>query len=246
LLLDEYDHFANGLVSFNLEGFKKAVSRNGFVRKLYEKLKIATRQNIIDRMFVTGVSPVTVDSLTSGFNIATQISLDLECHNLMGFTEAEVAEILRGVGATESDMPKLIRDMRRWYNGYSFNVATKERLYNSDMVLYFAHFYVQYKAYPTEMLDINIASDYSKIRKIFRIGGFESEKWIVLDKLIRGERVLFSLTSQFSFEKKSFPIEDILSLLFYMGFLTIKKKWGNTALRVFVNSLNKPILSLNS
>ena len=227
LLIDEYDHFANELVSFNLDGFKNAVGRNGFVRKFYETIKIATREGIIDRMFVTGVSPVTVDSLTSGFNIATQISLDLNCHKLMGFTEAEVADILRGVGATEGDMPKLIRDMRKWYNGYLFNVEAPERIYNPDMVLYFAHFYAQYKKYPDVMLDINIASDYSKIRKIFRIGGFEQDKLQILDRLIRGERVLFPLTIQFSFEKKGFPTEDLLSLLFFMGFLTIKKKWGD-------------------
>ena len=227
LLIDEYDHFANELISFDLEAFKKAVSRNGFVRKFYETLKAGTRDGTLDRLFVTGVSPVTVDSLTSGFNIATQLSLDLNCHNMMGFTEAEVAAILRGIEAAEADMPKLMRDMKSWYNGYLFNVKAKEKLYNSDMVLYFANIYAQYKTYPDEMLDFNIASDYSKIRKIFRIGGFENDKLEILDKLIHGEKVLFALTSQFSFEKKGFPIEDLLSLLFFMGFLTIKKKWGD-------------------
>jgi hypothetical protein len=227
MLIDEYDHFANELVSFNLDGFKNAVSRNGFVRKFYETIKIGTRDGVVDRLFVTGVSPVTVDSMTSGFNISTQLSLDLNCHNMMGFTEGEVAEILRGVGVTEEDMPEVMRDMKKWYNGYLFNAEAAERLYNSDMVLYFANFYAQYKKYPKKMLDINIASDYSKIRKIFRIGGFENDKLQVLDKLIRGERVLFDLTDQFSFEKKGFPTEDLLSLLFYMGFLTIKRGWGD-------------------
>jgi hypothetical protein len=227
LLIDEYDHFTNELVSFNLEGFKKIVSRNGFVRKFYETIKTATGDGIVDRLFVTGISPVTVDSLTSGFNISTSLTLDLNCHNLMGFTEAEVAEILRGVEAKEEDMPKMMRDMKKWYNGYLFNVEAKERLYNADMVLYFAHYYAQYKKYPQKMLDINIASDYSKIRKIFRIGGFENDKLKVLERLIKGERVLMQLTDQFSFEKTGFPTEDMLSLLFYMGFLTIKKKWGD-------------------
>ncbi|MFN0204601.1 MAG: AAA family ATPase [Bacteroidia bacterium] len=227
LLIDEYDHFTNELVSFNLEGFKKIVSRNGFVRKFYETIKTATGEGIISRIFVTGVSPVTVDSLTSGFNISTNISLDLNCHNLMGFTEAEVADILRGVGAKEENMPKLMRDMKKWYNGYLFHYEVVERLYNSDMVLYFANFYVQYQKYPQRMLDINIASDYSKVRKIFRIGGFENDKLKVLEKLIRGEKVLLFLTDQFSFEKAGFPTEDMLSLLFYMGFLTIKRNFGD-------------------
>jgi hypothetical protein len=145
----------------------------------------------------------------------------------MGFTEREVEEILRGIGVTEDELPELMRDMKRWYNGYLFNIEATDRLYNSDMVLYFANFYAQYKKYPKKMLDINIASDYSKIRKLFRIGGFENDKLKVLDRLIRGERVLFDLTDQFSFEKKGFPTEDLLSLLFYMGFLTIKRGWGD-------------------
>ena len=227
LLIDEYDHFANELISFDLATFKKAVTENGFVKKFYETIKTATRDGSVDRLFITGVSPITVDSLTSGFNIGTQLSLDLECHNLMGFTEGEVETIFEGIGVTEKELPKLMRDMKKWYNGYLFNAEAKERLYNSDMVLYFANEYARYKTYPKKMLDFNIASDYSKIRKIFRIGGFENDKLMILDRLIRGERVLFDLTDQFSFEKRGFPTEDLLSLLFYMGFLTIKKKWGD-------------------
>ena len=227
LLIDEYDHFANELISFDLGAFKKSVTENGFVRKFYETIKTATQNGIVDRLFITGVSPITVDSMTSGLNIGTQLSMNLACHNLMGFTEGEVEDILRGIDVTEAELPKLMRDMKRWYNGYLFNSEAKDRLYNSDMVLYFANEYSQTRAYPKKMLDFNIASDYSKIRKIFRIGGFENNKLAILDKLIRGERVLFDLTDQFSFEKKGFLLEDLLSLLFYMGFLTIKKGWGD-------------------
>ena len=241
LLIDEYDHFANELVSFNLDGFKNSVSRNGFVRKFYETIKSATGEGIVDRIFVTGVSPVTVDSLTSGFNISRNISLNLNCHNLMGFTEDEVAEILRGVGASEKNMPKLMRDMKKWYNGYLFNIQAKEQLYNADMVLYFAEAYSEHQKYPEEMLDINITSDYSKVRKIFRIGGFENDKLKILERLIRGERILVALTSQFTFEKAGFPTEDMLSLLFYMGFLTIKKKWGDKYELVMPNKVIRDI-----
>lgn len=227
LLIDEYDHFTNELVSFNLDGFKKIVSRNGFVRKFYETIKTATGEGVVDRMFVTGVSPITLDSMTSGFNISTSLTLNLHFHNLMGFTETEVVAILRGIEVKDKDMPKLMRDMKKWYNGYLFEPNATERIYNSDMVLYFAHHYAQFGNYPREMLDINIASDFSKIRKIFRIGGFENDKLKTLERLIKGERVLVQLTSQFSFEKAGFPTEDMISLLFYMGFLTVKKMWGD-------------------
>jgi hypothetical protein len=241
LLIDEYDHFTNELVSFNLEGFKESVSRNGFVRKFYETIKTAAGNSIVDRLFVTGVSPVTLDSMTSGFNISTSLTLDADFHNFMGFTEAEVADILRGIEVSETDMPKLIRAMKKWYNGYLFSTKAPESVYNPDMVLYFAHYYARYREYPEEMLDMNIASDYSKIRKIFRIGGFENNKLATLERLIKGERVLVQLTSQFSFEKAGFPTEDMISLLFYMGFLTIKKKWGDKYEMVMPNKVIRDI-----
>jgi hypothetical protein len=227
LLIDEYDDFTTKLVSADLDEFKNNANQSRFVRAFYETIKTGTGLGVVANIFITGVCPIALDSFSSGFNIGTNISLDLNCHNLMGFTQTEVAEILRGVGAKEENMPKLMRDMKKWYNGYLFNIRATEPLYNSDMVLYFANYYVQYKQYPEEMLDINIASDYSKVRKIFRIGGFENDKLKVLERLIKGERVLVALTSQFSFEKAGFPTEDMLSLLFYMGFLTIKKKWGD-------------------
>ena len=226
LLIDEYDHFANELMAFDLQGFLKIVSKNGFVRKFYEMIKTATRNGIVERMFVTGVSPITLDAMTSGFNIATQISLSPYFHDLMGFKKEEVEEILLGVGVEEANLKKVMSDIKKWYNGYLFNVKAEEQLYNSDMVLYFAQYFLQNKSYPEEMLDINIASDYTKIRKMFQIGGKEAEKIPILEKFIKNERVLITLTAMFSFEKQGFPMEDLLSLLFYMGFLTIKKKWG--------------------
>jgi hypothetical protein len=134
LLVDEYDHFANELVAFRLADFKSSVSRNGYVRKFYENVKTATGDGIIDRIFMTGVSPVTLDSLTSGFNIGTHLSLDIQFHNMMGFSEAEVAEILAGVGVAETTLSTVLGDIRQWYNGYLFNGKAQTRLYNPDMV----------------------------------------------------------------------------------------------------------------
>lgn len=135
LLIDEYDHFANELVAFRLEEFKTSVSRNGFVRKFYEAIKTATGDGVVDGIFITGVSPLTLDSLTSGFNIRyTPHSRFLQFHNMMGFTEQEVEEILVGIGAKESILPLVIHDMRQWYNGYLFSSKAESRLYNPDMV----------------------------------------------------------------------------------------------------------------
>jgi hypothetical protein len=221
VLVDEYDHFANELVAFRLEEFKTSVSRNGFVRKFYEAIKTATGEGVVDRIFITGVSPLTLDSLTSGFNIGKHLSLSLQFHNMMGFTEQEVESILRGVGVNDLNLPGVIHDMRQWYNGYLFNGKAAPRLYNPDMVLYFASELGQAGAYPEELLDTNIASDYGKLRELFRVEGQEVQNVAVLNELITEGQVSAQLTRQFSFEK-DFTRDDLISLLYYLGIITIK------------------------
>lgn len=221
LLIDEYDHFANELVAFRLEEFKSSVSRNGYVRKFYESIKTATGDGIVDRIFITGVSPLTLDSLTSGFNIGTHLTLDIDFHNIMGFTEQEVAAILTGVGVAENALATVLGDMRQWYNGYLFNGKAAARLYNPDMVLYFASRYARHQSYPEELLDINIASDYGKLQDLFRIDGQEVQNLAVLNELITHHQVAAQITRQFSFEKE-FTRDDLISLLFYLGIVTIK------------------------
>ncbi|MBV7331701.1 ATP-binding protein [Chloroflexi bacterium TSY] len=222
VLIDEYDHFANELVAFRLEEFKEIVSRNGFVCKFYESIKAATGSGIVDRIFITGVSPLTLDSLTSGFNIGTHLSLDSQFHNMMGFTEDEVAIILRGVNVSEDNIPQTIADIRQWYNGYLFNGKEQIRLYNPDMVLYFVKELGRYGAYPAELLDTNIASDYGKLRQTFRVDGQEIQNLAVLNELITEEQIAAQLTRQFNFERE-FTRDDLISLLFYLGIITIKE-----------------------
>lgn len=222
LLIDEYDHFANELIAFRLAEFKMSVSRNGYVRKFYESIKTATGIGVVDRIFITGVSPVTLDSLTSGFNIGTHLTLDLLFHNMMGFTEPEVADILTGVGVTVDALSTVLDDIRQWYNGYLFNGNAPVRLYNPDMVLYFAARYGRHGTYPEDLLDTNIASDYGKLRELFRVEGQEVQNLAVLNELITEGQIAAQLTQQFSFEK-DFTNDDLISILFYLGIVTIKQ-----------------------
>ncbi|MEZ4713768.1 MAG: AAA family ATPase [Caldilineaceae bacterium] len=221
LLIDEYDHFANELVAFRLDDFKTSVGRNGFVRKFYESIKTATAEGIVDRLFITGVSPLTLDSLTSGFNIGTHLTLDLEFHNLMGFTEEEVIAILQGSGLAADRIPTALDDLRQWYNGYLFHPKAQGRLYNPDMVLYFASKVGRTGEYPEELLDTNIASDYGKVRQLFKVEGQEVQNFAVLQELITEGQISARLTRQFSFEK-TFTYDDFVSLLFYLGIITVK------------------------
>jgi Predicted AAA-ATPase/PD-(D/E)XK nuclease superfamily len=221
VLIDEYDHFANELLSFDMERFKSDISRNGFVRKIYESIKTATGTGLVDRIFITGVSPVTMDSLTSGFNISDNISLNPIFHDMMGFTHAEVFELLKKMNIPAEQIPTFMSDLKEWYNGYRFGRGSN-LLFNPDMLLYFLKEYNSYGQYPEEMLDGNIVTDYRKIRNIFKIGGNEIERYELLDELVKIKHIDFTLTRMYNLEI-NFTDDDFLSLLFYMGMLTFKE-----------------------
>ena len=221
VVIDEYDHFTNELISFRLIEFQEIVSENGYVRKFYEVIKTATQEGVVDRFFATGVAPITLDSLTSGFNIGKNISLRPHYNEMMGFTEEEVGDILKSIDIPISKIDEMTEEIRRWYNGYLFHPRGNKRVYNSDMVLYFATEYAQYQNYPENLLDTNISSDYGKIGKLFRLGGEESGRLKILEQLLKEKDIYTQLTEQYSFARK-FTEYDFLSLLFYMGLLTIK------------------------
>jgi hypothetical protein len=241
LLIDEYDHFANELIAFRMDSFRNIVSKNGWVRKFYETLKIAANEGVIEKMFITGVSPIMLDSMTSGFNIASNRTLTPSLHNMMGFTEDEVRDLLRGIEISETQLPELLEVLKSWYNGYRFSKRGKDLIYNADMVLYFVEEYKQYQEAPEKMLSTNIASDYNKIKQLFSIGGHEQEKWDFVDKLLKGEKIEVEITDIFSFER-NFTTTDFLSLLFYMGFLTIDSVSFDTS--VYLKMPNRVIANL--
>jgi len=219
IMIDEYDHFANEILAFNFDHFSEFVSRNGFVRKFYEAIKEATATGIVDRLFVTGVTPITLDSLTSGFNIATNFSTYKYFHQMMGFTGKEVETLLKQVSTAECE--PVLKNLKKWYDGYLFSKKANTRLYNPDMVLYFLKEYASENEYPDNLIDVNIASDYGKVRNLFRLGAVE-QNYVVLEKLIKNEALNGLLTQQFSFDKK-FSKNDFLSLLFYLGLVTIQE-----------------------
>lgn len=234
LLVDEYDHFANEILAKNFDQFLKFVGKDEFVRKFYEVIKTATGEGIVQRMFITGVTPITLDSLTSGFNIAKDLSVDEDFNGMMGFTREETHGLLQKLcdvlpnenASTEA----IMEDLKRWYNGYRFHPNCKERIYNPDMILYFATAFARKGNYPDQMIDTNIASDYGKIQGLFQIKNPE-QNYQVLEKLIKEGHVQSELTAQFSFEKyfdgTAFRQQDFISLLFYLGFISIEGKLLN-------------------
>ena len=222
VIIDEYDHFANEIMAFNFDHFSEFVSRNGFVRKFYEAIKEATGRGIVNRFFATGVTPITLDSLTSGFNIAANFTTHFYFHEMMGFTEPEVDTLLKKTAphlAIDTHQ-RVLENLQKWYDGYIFARKAKVKLYNPDMVLYFLKEYAYENEYPETLIDINIASDYSKIRRLFSLGTGEHYQ-VVLENLIETGNVEALLTQQFSFEKE-FDQDDFISLLFYLGLVTIR------------------------
>ncbi|MEG0308961.1 MAG: AAA family ATPase [Clostridium sp.] len=230
VIIDEYDHFANELLSFKTEMFSEIISKTGFVRKWYEVLKIGT-ESIVKRIFATGVSPITLDSLTSGFNIASDITRDSRFNEMMGFTEAEVRNLIVNTldnNLKKEELDNLIEELRKNYNGYLFSESCKTRVFNSDMVLYYLKSYEDFGHGPRELIDKNIASDYGKLSAMFDLKN-KTANMRVLDNILRGEQVKATITSQFSMEK-DFDEDDFKSLLFYLGMLTIDKERLNRVL----------------
>ena len=136
VIIDEYDHFANELSGFYPEHFKNLVSKNGRVRKWYEVLKEGT-ETVVDRIFITGIAPITLDSLTSGFNIGTDITQDERFNNMMGFTQNELVEILDNQEITTKEQEEILPIMKENYDGYKFSLDAENKIYNSTMCIFF-------------------------------------------------------------------------------------------------------------
>ena len=223
VIIDEYDHFANNILSQGKGMFKDLVKTDGYVRPFYEALKKGT-ESVIDRIFITGVMPILLDSLTSGFNIGMNLSIDERFNEMFGFTEEEITPILSYLGSAESR-----EEIRIYYDGYRFSPEAEQTVYNSDMVLYYALKYNPRTRRISNMIDTNVVSDYRKIRAILSIGDQALEE-SVLQQIVEQGTVsineisqLFILTQETEF---LFDAKSLISLLFYMGYLTIANQRG--------------------
>jgi hypothetical protein len=219
VMIDEYDQFTNQLLHYHSRAFERVVSQDGEVRVFYEVLK-SSAKNDIDRIYLSGVAPATLDGMGSGYNISTNLSLMWPFHGMLGFEEAEVKALLEKAGLKKGTLLKVLSDLRNWYNGYLFCGTVKTKVYNSTMVLYFVSQYLALGEYPVNLLDPNIASDYKKIRQIFDLIRRDPLTLPTFQKLMEEKTITAELTDIFSLER-GFNTSDAVSMLFYMGFLTI-------------------------
>ena len=210
VIVDEYDHFANNLIAMG-KTYKDEVKAGGIVRTFYESLKTGTK-SVVRRIFITGISPMMINDLTSGFNMATDYSLFPKYNEMFGFTRKEVDRLMQETGVNAN----LIKvDMESYYNGYMFNNDGKDKVYNSQMILYLFNQILQLNKQPKHVVDTNLQTDYERLR---RLAENENNRGILF-QIIRDGGILGDVIEKFSIDKLD-SNEYFISLLFYLGMLT--------------------------
>ena len=227
LFIDEYDNFTNQILAHeqHLQRYRNQTHGEGYLRRFFNVIKGAAGSSL-GRVFVTGVSPVTMDDLTSGFNIGTNYTLAPEFNEMMGFTEGEVREML---GYYSSVLPfnhtvdELIEVMKPWYDNYCFSeeVYGRTTMYNAVMVLNFIDNYIRRQCHvPKNMVESNVRIDYDKIRMLIRHDKEFANDASIIQQLVTQGYVTGSLVENFPAERINDP-DNFLSLLFYFGMVTI-------------------------
>ncbi len=237
VIIDEYDNFANTVLAYHgAEAYHSFTHGGGFYRSFFATLKSGAGRTGggIERLFITGVSPVTMDDVTSGFNIGKNISLHPDFNEMVGFTAAEVrrlVETYRDHGVFSQDLDTAMGIMGEWYNGYRFAKTAATDLYNTDMVLYYLDQSMPNREVPDELIDTNVRIDYGKLRHLLVVGKQLNGNFDLLRNVI-GEGRVDVLRIQPSFPQKQLTDEEnFLSLLHYFGLLSIREEAGG-ALRL--------------
>ena len=233
VIIDEYDNFANTILStVGKEAYRDLTHGPGFFRSFFNALKKgATGTGApVTRSFITGVSPITMDDVTSGFNIGSNVSLESAFNRMLGFTEDDVGEMVeyyRSAGLIEDSTGDLLEIMGQWYDNYLFSEEDDVKLFNSDMVLYFINNYLSRKKLPDNLIDRNVRVDYGKLRHLVIIDRDERKlptangNFSKLKEIIEQGGTSANIVEGFPLEELKDP-ENFKSLLFYLGLLTVK------------------------
>ena len=230
LIIDEYDNFTNVILNERGENVYHAITHaDGFYRDVFKKFK-----GNFERIFMMGVSPVTLDDVTSGFNIGWNISIKPEFDEMLGFSTTDVVEMFtyykeHGSIPADSDIDAIVNDMKPWYDNYCFAkqaLKKKTRMFNCDMVLYYLLNYMDNGCSPRQMIDPNTRTDYGKMKKLLLFDKLDGERKGIIRKIAEEEQIVAHLYESFS--AYQIPKAEIFpSLLFYYGMLTIKGTRGS-------------------
>lgn len=224
LIIDEYDNFTNIVLSEQgKDKFRELTHASGFYREYFKQFK-----GMFARIFLMGVSPVTLDDLSSGYNIDWGISNDPRFNAMMGFSEADVCRMFtcfQTAGKLKGDVEKMIQEMRPWYDNYCFaeECLDEDRVFNCDMTLYYLRHRIQTGKSPKDMVDKNIRTDYSKLRMLARLDHetkHEGMRMSTIEEIAAKGEILVRLQTSFPAERVA-DMENFRSLLYYYGMLTI-------------------------
>ena len=227
VLIDEYDNFANTVLAYHgAEAYHSFTHGGGFYRNFFATLKGGTERTGggLERLFITGVSPVTMDDVTSGFNIGKNLSLEPDFNEMLGFTAAEVrhlVETYRDLGVFNQDVDTALGIMGEWYNGYRFAKGAEVDLYHTDMVLYYLDHSLPNRTVPDDLIDTNVRIDYGKLRHLLVVNRQLNGNFDLLRDIVGEEQVDTRVQAGFPLERLAEP-ENFLSLLHYFGLLSIR------------------------
>lgn len=230
LIIDEYDNFTNVVLNEHGEKVYWALTHaRGFYREIFKVFK-----GMFTRIFMTGVSPVTLDDLTSGFNIGWHISTKPAFNQMLGFSTEDVREMFEyfksaGKVRPDCDVESVIAEMKPWYDNYCFSedaLRTQSRVFNCDMVLYYLRNYIETGESPRQMIDPNTKTDYNKMKKLLQLDKLDGNRKGVIYEIAEQGEIISNLETTFPAETLTNP-KMFVSLLFYYGMLTIKGTHGS-------------------
>lgn len=230
LIIDEYDNFTNTVLNEQGEKVYWAITHaDGFYRDVFKKFK-----GMFERIFITGVSPVTLDDVTSGFNIGWHISTKPEFNQMLGFSLEEVRKMFayyKEVGGipTTSDIEVMIDEMKPWYDNYCFSedaLKNQSKVFNCDMVIYYLRNYMDRGEAPKQMIDPNTMTDYNKMKKLLLLDKLDGNRKGIIRTIAETGQIVTSLENTFPVSRLTNP-QTFTSLLFYYGMLTIKDTFGD-------------------
>ena len=232
IIIDEYDNFTNGILKGNAEKFLAMLTGEGFIKGFYARIKEAIKAGVVERFFATGIAPVTLDSMTTGFNIATDITRNPLFDTMIGFAEHEVKEIIKEVlpEKTEKEQQEIYNTMKKYYDGYRFSEESEKHIFNSTLVMYYLNNYMQLGKPPTKLLDMNIAANFTKLGNLLTLKGNSISKEI-LTKAIQNQPIQGEIIDKFELGEMPIDEQVIQSLLFYFGYLTIGENITDTIIK---------------
>ena len=238
ILIDEYDNFTNTLLAkYGKSEYEEITRDEGFFKEFFRTLKaLATGSGAgLARMFITGVSPITMDDVTSGMNIGDSRTTDFALNTLLGFTEQEVSEMVDyyiGVGEFKQSKDETMQLLKTWYDNYKFAEYAEESVYNTDMILYFINKSRNLPVRFNQLIDHNAKVDYSKLRHFITVGNRLNGNFAMIEDILQGGAVSANLVTSFPYEYLT-ERDNFVSLLFYFGLITIDGEYrGQTKFEI--------------